>query len=130
MEMKRIERVLQAMESKGLTQMIVCDPQSIDYLTGVYIEPFERLFALYLRTDGQHIFFLNKLFITTFPILKVAIALTYLSVQLMHGSIVSTIIGTSASSQPCSILTRDGIFMLVGVLTRILSKNLESAPFA
>lgn len=62
MEMKRIERVLQAMESKGLTQMIVCDPQSIDYLTGVYIEPFERLFALYLRTDGQHIFFLNKLF--------------------------------------------------------------------
>lgn len=62
MEMKRIERVLQAMESKGLTQMIVADPQSIDYLTGVYIEPFERLFALYLRTDDQHILFLNKLF--------------------------------------------------------------------
>lgn len=62
MEMERIDRVLQAMKAKGLTQMIVCDPQSIDYLTGVYVEPFERLFALYLRTDGQHVFFLNKLF--------------------------------------------------------------------
>lgn len=62
METERIDRVLQAMKAKGLTQMIVCDPQSIDYLTGVYIEPMERLFALYLRTDGQHIFFFNKLF--------------------------------------------------------------------
>lgn len=62
MEMERIGRVLQAMEAQGLAQMVVCDPQSIDYLTGVYIEPFERLFALVLRTDGQHTFFLNKLF--------------------------------------------------------------------
>ena len=62
MKMERIDRVLQAMQERGLTQMIVCDPQSIDYLTGVYVEPFERLFALYLRTDGRHLFFLNKLF--------------------------------------------------------------------
>lgn len=62
MEMERIGRVLQAMQDRGLAQMIVCDPQSIDYLTGVYVEPMERLFALYLRADGHHIFFLNKLF--------------------------------------------------------------------
>ena len=42
--------------------MIVSDPQSIDYLTGVYVEPFERLFALYLSVDGHHKFFLNKLY--------------------------------------------------------------------
>lgn len=59
---QRIRRVLEAMQARGLTQMILCDPQSIDYLTGVYVEPFERLFALYLRADGGHRFFLNKLF--------------------------------------------------------------------
>ena len=42
MEMERIGRVLQAMQDRGLAQMIVCDPQSIDYLTGVYVEPMER----------------------------------------------------------------------------------------
>ena len=52
--------------------MIVSDTQSIDYLTGVYVEPFERLFALYLRADGRHIFFLNKLFtVPETPIEKV-----------------------------------------------------------
>ena len=59
MQNNRIARVLQAMQAQGMTQMIVSDPQSIDYLTGVYVEPFERLFALYLRADGRHIFFLN-----------------------------------------------------------------------
>ena len=62
MEQKRIQRVLQAMKERGLSQMIVCDPESVDYLTGVYVAPFERLFALYLQADGGHVFFLNKLF--------------------------------------------------------------------
>lgn len=60
---KRLERVCARLSEKGLTQMIVCDPFSIRYLTGVWIEPFERLYALYLRTDGQHRFFLNTLFV-------------------------------------------------------------------
>lgn len=62
MNTQRIQRVLAAMQARGLDQMIVSDPQSIDYLTGVYVEPFERLFALYLSADGAHRFFLNKLF--------------------------------------------------------------------
>ena len=72
METERIDRVRRAMAARGLTQMIVCDPQSIDYLTGVYVEPFERLFALCLRADGSHVFFLNKLFsVPETPIEKV-----------------------------------------------------------
>ena len=59
---ERIRRVLEALEQMGLEQMIVSDPDSIWYLTGYYVEPFERLFALYLRKDGQHKLFLNKLF--------------------------------------------------------------------
>ena len=59
---KRIARVMAGLEKMGLEQMIVSDPNSIWYLTGYYVHPFERLFALYLRKDGRHVFFLNKLF--------------------------------------------------------------------
>ena len=78
----------------------------------------------YMRVAG----FLNKRFITNPPILNVPTSLTYLSVQLMQGSIVNTIIGTSARSHPCNILTIAGIFMLVGVLTLILSRNFVPWP--
>ena len=59
---KRIQRVLSAMRGMGLEQMILSDPDSVWYLTGYEIAPFERMFALCLRQDGQHTFFLNKLF--------------------------------------------------------------------
>ncbi len=58
----RIQRVLAAMKAMGLDQMIVSDPDSIWYLTGYYVYPFERMLVLYLRSDGNHILFLNKLF--------------------------------------------------------------------
>ena len=61
---KRIQRVLDAMADMGLEQMIISDPDSIWYLTGFYVFPFERLYALYLRRDGRHKFFLNKMFPT------------------------------------------------------------------
>lgn len=59
---QRIARVMEGLKELGLEQMIVCDPDSICYLTGYYVSPLERLLALYLRSDGGHIFFLNKLF--------------------------------------------------------------------
>ena len=74
--------------------------------------------------------FLNKLFNTTFPMLNEPTALTYLSVQLMQGSIVSTNTGTSARSHPWSILTSAGIFWFVGVRTRILLRNFVPWPLA
>ena len=58
----RIDRVLENMKARGLTQMIVSDPKSIWYLTGIGFEPYERLFAFLLREDGHHVFFLNNLF--------------------------------------------------------------------
>ena len=62
MYQQRISRVLAALENMGLEQMIVSDPDSIWYLTGYYVEPFERLLALYLRRGGRHRLFLNRLF--------------------------------------------------------------------
>lgn len=58
----RIQKVLQNMKAMGLTQMLVCDYESIYYLTGYYNQPMERLFVLYLNVNGQHKFFLNRLF--------------------------------------------------------------------
>ncbi|MDO4292789.1 MAG: Xaa-Pro peptidase family protein [Eubacteriales bacterium] len=71
----RLDRVCSQLTAQGLTQMIVSDPLSIRYLTGVWIEPYERLYALYLRTDGQHRFFLNNLFVVP----DIDIAKTWLS---------------------------------------------------
>ncbi len=53
---------MDALKESGVSQMLVVDPMSIFYLTDVYVEPFERFFALYLREDGKHVLFLNKLF--------------------------------------------------------------------
>lgn len=54
MYQERIKRVLDSMEEMGLDQMLVSDPDSIWYLTGYDVFPFERLFAFYLRRDGHH----------------------------------------------------------------------------
>lgn len=62
MRQNRVERILKALRERGLSQMLIVDPMSIFYLTGVYVEPFERFYALYLREDGTHVFFLNRLF--------------------------------------------------------------------
>lgn len=49
--------------------------------------------------------------------------------QLMHGSMVSTIIDTSWRPHPCSILTIAGMLMFVGVLTLALARFRVPSPF-
>ena len=56
MYQERIKRVLDSMEEMGLDQMLVSDPDSIWYLTGYDVFPFERLFAFYLRRAPQAVF--------------------------------------------------------------------------
>ena len=62
MYQERIQRVLSAMNEHSLTQLLVCDPKSIWYLTGYEVEPLERLLVLCLRSDGRHTLYLNRLF--------------------------------------------------------------------
>lgn len=50
------------MEEKGLSQLLVSDPLSIRFLTGIMVNPGERLYALLLRTSGKHTFFFNYLY--------------------------------------------------------------------
>ncbi|HMM19364.1 MAG TPA: Xaa-Pro peptidase family protein [Selenomonadales bacterium] len=58
----RINKVLQSMAEKNIPQMIISDPSSVFYATGKWIQPGERMLALYLSLDGNHKLFLNKLF--------------------------------------------------------------------
>ncbi|HCT90521.1 MAG TPA: peptidase M24 family protein [Lachnospiraceae bacterium] len=60
--MTRIDRVFKAMEKQGLSQMLVTDPVSVFYMTGIQVEPGERFFALLLKENGEHVLFLNHLF--------------------------------------------------------------------
>ncbi len=62
MKQNRAERILAKLKQMGLSQMLIVDPMSIYYLTGVQIMPFERFYGLYLREDGHHVYFLNRLF--------------------------------------------------------------------
>ncbi len=60
--MNRFDRVLNEMRSAGISQMIVSDPISIKYLTGIVNYPGERLYALLLRADNEPVLFANRLF--------------------------------------------------------------------
>lgn len=62
MNNERIARVLAKMEEKGLTQLIVSDPLSIRFLTGIMVNPGERLYALILKSNGEHVMLLNYLY--------------------------------------------------------------------
>ena len=59
MKQNRVDRIMAALKEMGLHQMLIVDPMSIYYLTGVYVSPFERFYGLYLREDGHHAFFLK-----------------------------------------------------------------------
>ena len=52
MYQERIERVLAALDNLGASQMLVTDPMSVYYLTGIFVQPFERFFGLLLRGDA------------------------------------------------------------------------------
>ena len=62
MKQNRIDRIMTQLETMGVSQMLIVDPMSIYYLTGVYNDPHERFYGLLLKKDGNHIYFLNKLF--------------------------------------------------------------------
>ena len=58
----RLETILAKLKDRNLNQMIISDPYAILYLTGRFIDPGERLLALYINGDGAHKIFINNLF--------------------------------------------------------------------
>ena len=62
MNQARLARVLRNMERDGLTQIVISSTASVYYLTGYWVEPMERMLALYIRADGTCRLFANTLF--------------------------------------------------------------------
>lgn len=62
MKDSRVKKVLIKMEENKIPQLIVTLAESIFYLTGKMIRSGERLIALYLDSNGNHKFIVNKLF--------------------------------------------------------------------
>lgn len=62
MKISRLERVIVNMNAMGFGQMIISDPDSIYYLTGIGYDPGERLLALYINDSGDAHLFNNHMF--------------------------------------------------------------------
>lgn len=62
MKESRLKKILQEMEKNNIPQMVVASPASIFYLTGKWINPGERMIALYINTKGETKFIVNELF--------------------------------------------------------------------
>lgn len=59
---QRIDQVLGYMKEEGLEQIIISSPASVYYLTGHWVDPHERMLALYLDTSGKQTLFGNTIF--------------------------------------------------------------------
>lgn len=62
MNQARLNRVIANMERQNLSQIVVTSTSSVYYLTGIHVEPMERMLALYIRTDGLCTLYANELF--------------------------------------------------------------------
>ena len=62
MNVNRINRVVENMKAEGLRQILVTAPASVFYLTGEWVEPGERMFALHVKDDGSVMLYANRLF--------------------------------------------------------------------
>ena len=62
MNQSRINRVIENMKAHGLDQILVTATPSVYYLTGNWVNPGERMLALYLNADGETRLFANRLF--------------------------------------------------------------------
>ena len=57
-----MERVMERMKRQGLSQILVASTASVYYLTGFWVEPHERMLALYLDDSGKAILCGNEIF--------------------------------------------------------------------
>lgn len=62
MNKERLNKVLEQLKKEQIEQMVITDPATIFYLTGKWVEPGERLLALYINQEGNNRLFLNELF--------------------------------------------------------------------
>lgn len=62
MNQQRLASVIEYMRREDLQQILISSTASVYYLTGLWIEPHERMLALYLDRDGRAVLFGNEIF--------------------------------------------------------------------
>ena len=62
MNTHRLEKVIQNMKSHCLDQILVTGTANVYYLTGVWCEPFERMLALHVKSNGEMKLYANRMF--------------------------------------------------------------------
>ena len=62
MKDKRLARVVQNMEELALKQILVTQTESIYYLTGLWVQPGERMLALKVDIGGDCALYVNRMF--------------------------------------------------------------------
>lgn len=62
MKKERLDKIITKLKENGVSQMLICDPASIFYLTGRMINPGERFLALLIKDNGDNKLFINSLF--------------------------------------------------------------------
>lgn len=70
---KRLNKVLEAMKKDSIYQFVITDPHTIYYLTGVRLSPGNRFLGLYLNQDKEYRLINNMLF----PLGDAGIEVTY-----------------------------------------------------
>ena len=58
---QRLERIVQSMKENGLSQLILCDPSTMEYVLGFPLSPMERMYAMVVATDREPVLLLNDL---------------------------------------------------------------------
>ena len=59
---ERLRRVIENMEKENLSQILVSSGTSVFYLTGLWVEPMERMLVLLIDSSGRCDLFCNDLF--------------------------------------------------------------------
>lgn len=62
MYLERIHQLLQNMQAENITNQLISDPISIEYFTGYYTDPGERLILLNISQNNTNQIYLNRLF--------------------------------------------------------------------
>lgn len=62
MDQERLGRVTANMRAEGLDQVVISATASVYYLTGLWVDPSERMLALYLDGGGRATLFANEIF--------------------------------------------------------------------
>lgn len=65
--MKNLNKIMNLLKENGLSSLLITDPITIDYLTGVLVNPGERLFLLQINEDEKAIMYINELFPAKVP---------------------------------------------------------------